>query len=78
MPIQVGMDTSSVLGLIDDQDLWHAQALNLQSALETGDFHLSIFDCVLAEVISNLARRTHEKRRTASFSDLAEARLTPV
>jgi hypothetical protein len=44
MPIQIGLDTSHVLGLIDDQDLWHAQALQLQGALDAGDFHISIFD----------------------------------
>jgi predicted nucleic acid-binding protein len=71
MPTRVGLDTSFVLGLIDDQDLWHDRALNLQSGLDRGDFHIHIFDCVLAEVISLLARRTQEKRRTASFADLA-------
>ncbi len=74
MPIQVGLDTSYVLGLIDEQDLWHAQAINLRDALDAGAFHTSIFDCVLAEVVSLLARRTHEQRRSATFSDLA-ARL---
>jgi predicted nucleic acid-binding protein len=71
MPIQLGLDTSYVLGLIDEQDLWHARALQLQGALEATDFHVSIFDCVLAEVISVLARRTHEQRRSASFPELA-------
>lgn len=71
MPIRVALDTSFVLGLIDEQDVWHAQALNLQVKLDTSDFQIYIFDCVLAEVISLLARRTHEKRRTALFPDLA-------
>ena len=71
MPIQLGLDTSYVLGLIDEQDIWHARALQLQVVLDAGDFHTSIFDCVLAEVISVLARRTHEQRRPSSFSDLA-------
>ena len=70
MPIQLGLDTSYVLGLIDEQDLWHARAVQLQGALEAGDFRTSIFDCVLAEVISLLARRTYEQRRSSSFSEL--------
>jgi predicted nucleic acid-binding protein len=70
MPIKVGLDTSFVLGLIDDQDLWHPQAEALQTALDTSEFHTYIFDCVLTEVISALARRTHEKRRAAAFTDL--------
>jgi predicted nucleic acid-binding protein len=74
MPSKVGLDTSFVLGLIDEQDLWHKPAIALQTALESDHCQLHIFDCVLAEVISALARRTHEKRRTAAFSDLS-ARL---
>jgi predicted nucleic acid-binding protein len=70
VPNSVGLDTSFVLGLIDEQDLWHAQALNLQAALDGGGYQIYIFDCVLAEVISLIARRTHEKRRAASFPDL--------
>jgi predicted nucleic acid-binding protein len=70
MSIKVGLDTSFVLGLIDDQDLWHPQAQVLQAVLDANEFHTYIFDCVLAEVISALARRTHEKRRTAAFSEL--------
>jgi predicted nucleic acid-binding protein len=71
MPTHVGLDTSFVLGLIDNQDLWHDRALSLQAGLDHGDFHIHIFDCVVAEVISLLARRTQEKRRTAAFADLA-------
>ena len=74
MPSRVGLDTSFVLGLIDEQDLWHKQALALQTKLDTPDHQIYIFDCVLAEVISALARRTHEKRRAAAFSELT-ARL---
>ena len=70
MPNSVGLDTSFVLGLIDEQDLWHAQALNLQAALDAGEYQIYVFDCVLAEVISLIARRTYEKRREASFPDL--------
>ena len=74
MPIQVGLDTSYVLGLIDEQDLWHAPAVILHAALDTSEYVVYVFDCVLAEVVSLLARRTHEQRRRATFSDLA-ARL---
>jgi predicted nucleic acid-binding protein len=70
VPIIVGLDTSFVLGLIDEQDLWHAQALSLQAALDAGEYQIYIFDCVLAEVISLIARRTQERRRAASFADL--------
>ncbi len=70
MPIRIGLDTSFVLGLIDDHDLWHSQAQALQILIDTGDFQTFAFDCVLTEAISTLARRTHEKRRTAQVSTL--------
>ena len=58
------------MGLIVEHDLWHAQAQRLQSALDSGEFQTYIFDFMLAEVISALARRTHEKRRPTAFSKL--------
>lgn len=67
---KVGLDTSFVIGLLDERDVWHSAALDLQSGLQQGDFQLHIFDCVLSEVISNLARRTHEKRRAADLPQL--------
>jgi len=70
MPIRIGLDTSFVLGLIDDHDLWHSQAQALQILIDTDDFQTFAFDCVLTEAISTLARRTHEKRRTAQVSTL--------
>jgi predicted nucleic acid-binding protein len=70
MPLRVGLDTSFVLGLIDDQDLWHSQAHQLQGALEAAPLQTYIFDCVLAEVVSALARRTHEKRRSSGYPAL--------
>ena len=70
MPIRIGLDTSFVLALIDDRDLWHSQARALQTVIDTGDYQTFAFDCVLAEAISTLARRTHEKRRTAQLPEL--------
>lgn len=70
MPIRIGLDTSFVLGLIDDHDLWHSQAQALQILIDTDDFQTFAFNCVLTEAISTLARRTHEKRRTAQVSTL--------
>lgn len=70
MPIKVGLDTSFVVGLIDERDVWHAAARDLQAGLQAGDYRLHIFDCVLSEVISTLARRVHEKRREADLAQL--------
>lgn len=66
----LALDTSVLLGLFDSQDLWHTQATALVDALERADRTLFYFDCVLAEMISALARRLHEKRREADLDDL--------
>jgi len=46
MPIKVGLDTSFVIGLLDERDLWRAPALKLQPVFQSGDYQLHIFDCV--------------------------------
>src|SRR5258708_2860536 len=70
MPLRIALDTSFVIGLIDEKDLWRARAVELQKALEEAGYQPIIFDCVLSEVISTLARRTHEKRRAALLPEL--------
>ena len=70
MPTRIGLDTSFVVGLIDERDVWHAAARDLQAGLQVHDCRLHIFDCVLSEVISTLARRVHEKRREADLAQL--------
>ena len=61
---------SFVVGLIDERDVWHSASLDLQAGLQSGDYRLHIFDCVLSEVINTLARRVHEKRREADMPRL--------
>jgi len=70
MPIRIGLDTNFVVGMLDEQDLWRARTLELQTALEGNGFEPVVFDCVLAEAVSILARRTHEKRRASQLSML--------
>ncbi len=63
MRLKIGLDASFVVGLIDEKDVWHTQASALQAAISASNGQCYIFDSVLAEVISTLARRIHEKRR---------------
>ena len=70
MAARVALDTSFVPGLLDAQDLRHQRSLEIKTALAERDFKPVAFDCVLAEVISTLARRTHERRRSAELSAL--------
>ncbi|HKZ86345.1 MAG TPA: type II toxin-antitoxin system VapC family toxin [Anaerolineae bacterium] len=70
MSIPIGLDTTFIAGTLDVEDMWHARTLELQVALEAHGFEPVIFDCVLAEVVSILARRVHEKRRAAQLATL--------
>lgn len=69
MSVRVALDTSFIIGLTDNQDVWYAQAQQLRPMLDTADVQIHVFDCVLAEVVSALARRFHERRRTGQLSD---------
>jgi predicted nucleic acid-binding protein len=66
----IGIDTSVVVGLLDSKDLWHKQAVELQEAISSNHWQPIYFDCVLAESISIISRRLHEKHRTAELPHL--------
>jgi predicted nucleic acid-binding protein len=72
MPATVALDTSFVIGLLDGQDVWHRATLQLQAGLVENSYQPVLFDCVLAEVISTLARRLQERRRAAEFTPLLQ------
>jgi len=69
--MRIGLDTSVLLALIDEKDIWHEKAVAIKNALiQQSDAEIAIFDCVLTETISILARRIHEKRRSIEFEPL--------
>ena len=70
MSVTVGLDTSFVVGLVDDRDHWHRSAKSLYEQLVQVGAEVVIFDCVLVEVVSALARRTHEQHRSTSLPTL--------
>ena len=73
--IQITVDTSVVVGLLDHQDIWHTKSVALKNALIKIEAQIAVFDCVLAEAISVLARRFHEKRRQQEFIALVPSIL---
>lgn len=78
--MNIALDTSVLIGLLDPHDLWHSQAVDLRSALEPAGFVGIYFDCVLAETISTASRRLRERKRIAeldSLLDHALARFPP-
>jgi len=58
--IRIGIDTSVLIGLLDPKDVWHEPSTALKRALVAHGADVAVFDCVLAEAISALARRIHE------------------
>jgi len=67
---KVGIDTSVLIGLLDPKDVWHDAATALKEALQGHQAEIAVFDCVLAEAISTMARRIHEQRRAADLKHL--------
>jgi predicted nucleic acid-binding protein len=74
--IRIGIDTSVLIGLLDPKDVWHEPATALKQALKAHGADVAVFDCVLAEAISTMARRIHEQRRTADLDRLVTRLLT--
>lgn len=68
--IQIGIDTSVLIGLLDPKDVWHEPATALKQALVAHGADVAVFDCVLAEAISTMARRIHEQRRMVDLDRL--------
>jgi len=59
-----------LIGLLDPKDVWHDAATALKEALQGHQAEIAVFDCVLAEAISTMARRIHEQRRAADLKHL--------
>lgn len=70
--IQIGIDTSVLIGLLDPKDVWHEPAVALKHTLIAHDADIAVFDCVLAEAISTMARRIHEQRRASDLDRLVD------
>lgn len=72
MPSLIGLDTSFVIGLLDEKDVWHIPASQVYAVMLARGAQIVAFDCVLAEAVSTLARRVHEKRRVIDLKTLFE------
>lgn len=70
--MQVAVDSSILVALLDPRDLWRTKALRLHDALLDTNCTLAYFDCVATEAISAAARRLHEKGRAAEAPDLLD------
>jgi predicted nucleic acid-binding protein len=70
--MQIGIDTSVIIGLLDSQDIWHTPAVSLQRAITAAGLEPVYFDCTLAEAISTMARRLREKHREVELPGLLD------
>jgi predicted nucleic acid-binding protein len=68
--MEVAVDSSMLVALLNPRDLWRGQAVALHQALLTANVELFYFDCVVAEAISTAVRRLHEKGRVADVNEL--------
>ena len=66
--LKIAIDTSVLVGLMNPTDHWHPTAVQLSGAIQTAAWQLVLFDCVIAEAVSVLARRLHEKKKTAQVT----------
>jgi predicted nucleic acid-binding protein len=76
--VNVALDSSVLVALLNPNDVWHNRAVALQEALAQADTTVIYFDCVVAESISAVARRLHEKGRGAEIAGLLERLETQV
>lgn len=70
MTMRVALDTALLIALVDAQDKWHSDAVEIRDALKAADAEIFYFDCVINEVISVLGRRLIEQRRADQFIGL--------
>ena len=68
--MRVAIDASVLVALLNPHDVWHTQAIALTDTLITAGFTPMYFDCAIAEAISAVARRLHEKGRGAEVPDM--------
>ncbi|HFD38353.1 MAG TPA: PIN domain-containing protein [Anaerolineae bacterium] len=68
--MQVAIDSSVLVGLINPADLWRERAMSLHSALLTAGYRPLYFDCVAVEAVSAAVRRLHEKGNQAGVKAL--------
>ena len=63
--MRVAIDSSVLVALLDQRDLWHVKAQTLYNALLEAEITPVYFDCVTAEAVSATVRRLHEQGRAA-------------
>src|SRR5437667_11870473 len=57
------LDTSYVVGIIDEKDTWHSRAKGIEDKLIQNRTQFVFLDCVMNEVVNVIVRRFSERKR---------------
>lgn len=69
----VALDSSVMVGVLNTLDHRHVQAKRLVDDLQLASANLIYFDCVVAESVSTILRRLHEKQQLTAIQQLLDA-----
>ena len=69
----VAIDSSVMVGVLNTLDHRHVQAKRLVDDLQLAEANLIYFDCVIAESVSTILRRLHEKQQLTAIQQLLDA-----
>ncbi|MFQ5822985.1 MAG: hypothetical protein ACE5JB_02915 [bacterium] len=61
------IDSNFLIGLLDDQDIWHSKATNIKTEIQNQKLTIVYFDCVISESLSTIAKRFEGKKRFKEF-----------
>lgn len=78
--MDVAIDASVLVALLNPNDIWHNQAIDLRGAVQSIGATPVFFDCVVGEAVSTATRRLRDKKRVDEISVLLnrlEAQVTP-
>jgi Predicted nucleic acid-binding protein, contains PIN domain len=70
--MNIVLDSSVLVGLLVPNDVWHKPAVDVWEAIKTAQQEIVVFDCVIAETISVIARRLAEKGLQEEFGVLLD------
>jgi predicted nucleic acid-binding protein len=76
--MDVAIDASILVALLNPNDLWHNQAIDLRNALERTGATPVYFDCVAGEAVSTATRRLRDKKRVDEIIPLLNRLETQV
>jgi predicted nucleic acid-binding protein len=76
--VNIVIDASVLVGLLDPNDVWHTQAVALWETIKAAGHSAVYFDCVAAGSSSVIMRRLHEKGRTTDIEAVLDRMQTQV